>query len=220
VAAANDASAFVTAAGWSSAGPASRLVEPGRITASVENSMSLSLLSLAQLGLGIAALTTVVMAAWSDLRTRLIANRLPAILFALAIPCHALGTTDWQQALASGGSALALAAIVFLLGYALWRLGGVGGGDVKLLVAATFLVGTGGFATLLVGTAFTGGLLALLYLVVPTRLPLVGYHLDAVTAATMTGTGEAVARPGIPYGIAIASGTAFAIVPTLPLIIG
>ncbi len=182
--------------------------------------MSLSLLSLAHLGLGVAALTTVVMAAWSDLRTRLIANRLPAILLGLAVPCHALGAASWQQAILSGGSALALATMVFVLGYALWRLGGVGGGDVKLLVAATFLVGTGGFVTLLVGTAFTGGLLALAFIVVPTRLPLAGCHLAALTGPAMTTDGSALARPGIPYGVAIASGTAFAIVPTLPLIIG
>ena len=177
--------------------------------------MSLSLLSMAHLGLGIAALTTVVMAAWTDLRTRLIANRLPAILLCLAVPLHAIGAADWQQAATSAGSALALAALVFIVGYALWRLGGVGGGDVKLLVAATFLVGTGGFGTLLFGTAFTGGLLAVAWLVVPARLSLAGCHLSA-----MSGIGEALARPGIPYGVAIAAGTALAIVPTLPLIIG
>lgn len=182
--------------------------------------MSLSLLSLAHLGIGIAALSTVFMAAWSDLRTRLIANRLPAILLALAIPLHALEATAWPQAATAGLSALALAALVFILGYALWRLGGVGGGDVKLLVAATFLVGTGGFGTLLVGTALTGGLLALACLVVPARLPLAGCHLAALTGPAMTAEDGALARSGIPYGVAIASGTAFAIVPTLPLIIG
>lgn len=182
--------------------------------------MSLSLLPLAHLGIGVAALSTVIMAAWSDLRTRLIANRLPVILLGLALPLHALEATDWQQAATAGGAALALAALVFVLGYALWRLGGVGGGDVKLLVAATFLVGTGGFATLLVGTALTGGLLALACLVVPARLPFAGCHLAALTGPAMSAEGGTPTRPGIPYGVAIASGTAFAIVPTLPLIIG
>lgn len=177
--------------------------------------MSLSLLSLAQLGLGIAALATVIRAAWSDLRTRLIANRLPALLVGLGVPGHVLRATDWAKAAALAGGALVLALVAFAGLFALWRFGKIGGGDVKLLVAATFFVGTDGFPALLAGTAFAGGLLALAYLIVSTRLPLVACQLAAMTSA-----GGAMAPATIPYGVAIAAGTAFAIVPRLPLLIG
>ncbi len=174
--------------------------------------MSLSLLSLAELGLGIAALATVVLAALSDLSTRLIANRLPAVLLGLGVPHHLLRAGDWQEAAAAVGAALAVAALAFAVLYVLWRLGGMGGGDVKLFVAAAFFVGAEGFLALFVGTALAGGMLALAVLVLPLRLPPVGCHLLALLG------GGTAAGATLPYGVAIACGAALAIVPTLPLL--
>ncbi|MEZ5865448.1 MAG: hypothetical protein R3D25_15790 [Geminicoccaceae bacterium] len=80
-------------------------------------------------------------------------------------------------------------------------------------MAATFLVGTGGFGTLLFGTAFTGSLLAVAARragpPVARRLPPVRHGRDRRALAL---------RPGI-YGVAIAAG-ALAHRPHTSLIIG
>ena len=173
------------------------------------------MLTVAQFLFGIAALTLVVMAALQDVRERLIANRLVVLLLGLGLlrqMAVATGFTDW---LAIAGSAFALAAVVFLVGFVIWRFGSLGGGDVKLLVAAAFFVGPDGALLLFAGTAVAGGALALAYLLVPKVLPLLVVRF-AGPAALRTDD-----RPrSLPYGVAIATGFAGAVVPSLPMLIG
>lgn len=173
------------------------------------------MLTGAQFLFGIAALTLVVMAALQDIRERLIANRLVALLLGLGVLRHVViaeGFADW---LAIAGSAFALAAVVFLVGFVIWRLGSLGGGDVKLLVAAAFFVGPDGALLLFAATAIAGGALALAYLLVPKVLPL---FVARFAGPAALGTDDR--RKSLPYGVAIATGFACAVVPSLPILIG
>ena len=173
------------------------------------------MLHFGHLAIGILALTILAAAALQDVRERLIANRLVVLLLGLGVLRHmalATGFADW---LAIAGSAFALAAVVFLVGFVIWRFGSLGGGDVKLLVAAAFFVGPDGALLLFAGTALAGGILALAYLLVPKVLPLLVARFADRAAL---GTDD---RPrSLPYGVAIATGFAGAVVPSLPMLIG
>lgn len=173
------------------------------------------MLAIAHLAIATAALTVVVMAALQDIRERLIANRLSLLLLGLGILRHMVIAASGADWMALVGSAFALAAVVFLVGFVIWRFGSIGGGDVKLLVAAAFFVGPDGALPLFTGTALAGGALALAYLLVPKVLPILAVRF--ADPATL-GTDD---RPrSLPYGVAIATGFAGAVVPSLPMLIG
>ena len=171
------------------------------------------MLALAHLAIATAALTLVVVAALQDVRERLIANRLSLLLLGMGVLHHMVTAASIAEWLTIAGSALAIAAVVFLVGFALWRLGSLGGGDVKLLVAAAFFVGLDGVLVLLAGTALAGGALALAYLLVSALLPMLAGRV----------TGSDAPAPGghprtLPYGVAIAAGLACAVLPSLPVL--
>jgi prepilin peptidase CpaA len=173
------------------------------------------LLSYLPLLLGAAALTVVGCAALQDVRERLIANRYSIVLLLLAALQHAATAPSPTAWLMATGQTLAVAGALFLVGFLLWRMGGLGGGDVKLLVAAAFFVGPDGIIVLLVGTVLAGGVLALVHLAVGAMLPAVtGLVAHSALPASAGG------RRSIPYGVAIATGAACAIVPSLPPVIG
>ena len=173
------------------------------------------MLALVHLAIAIAALTLVVVAALQDVRERLIANRLSLLLLGTGVLHHMVTAASIAEWLAIAGGALAVAAIVFLVGFALWRLGSLGGGDVKLLVAATFFVGLDGVSVLLAGTALAGGALALAYLLAPAFLPMLADRYTRPDAPAPGGH-----QRSLPYGVAIAAGLAYAVVPSLPILIG
>ena len=173
------------------------------------------MLAFAHLFVGVAALTVLAAAALQDLRERLIANRYSLALLTLGIVHHTLAAASWQQLLSQGGSALALAFIVFALGYALWCLGVLGGGDVKLLVATSFLVGVDGLPFLVAGTALAGGVLALACL----AWPIIGRGRTSIRRGSHE-PAMAAAVPSVPYGVAIAVGGSWAFLPTLPKLLG
>lgn len=168
------------------------------------------------LALGAAALAVLLAAALQDLRERLIANRFSLALLVLGSAQHVLLADGWRHALTLAGGALALAAIVFVVGFVLWRFGGLGGGDVKLLTAAAFLVGADGIGGLLLITALAGGVLALLCVVVP-RIHWASMLCWRLAAG---GAGAGTTRTAVPYGVAIAIGAAWVIVPSLPHLLG
>lgn len=96
------------------------------------------------------------------------------------------------------------AVAVFLAGLAAYRFGALGAGDVKLLTAVSLWAGFELLPPLLLYTALSGGVLALLLVVLRSVL---------VAAAVWRPFGNAVAVPRvlmtgahIPYGVAIASG--------------
>ena len=80
------------------------------------------------------ALGAVCIAVYTDLRKRIIPNRLTIPLIVVGILCHLLlGVYLWDLSAAVSGPVGA--AIAFGIGYAMWLTGGWAGGDVKLFTA-------------------------------------------------------------------------------------
>lgn len=136
-------------------------------------------------GLAIALLV----AAFTDLRSRQIGNRLNAAI-ALGAPLFwwASGLALWPDVALQVG--VALAAFAVLAG--LFALGAMGGGDVKLLTALALWIEPAWFMKLLVVMALFGGVLTIV---------LAAWHM-------MRGRKE---RLAIPYGVAIACAGLWAI---------
>jgi prepilin peptidase CpaA len=136
-------------------------------------------------GLAIALLA----AAFTDLRSRQIGNRLNAAI-ALGAPLFwwASGLPLWPDVALQIG--VALAAFAVLAG--LFALGAMGGGDVKLLTALALWVQPAWFLKLLVVMALLGGVLTIV---------LAAWHM-------LRGRKD---RLAIPYGVAIACAGLWAI---------
>jgi prepilin peptidase CpaA len=125
-------------------------------------------------------------AAWSDLRSFSIPNRLILILLAGFPPAallNSLTAANWLSHLSAAMTLFAAGAGLFTLG--LW-----GGGDAKLLPMAGLWLGWQPLPRFLLVISMTGGLLALLALA-----------LRAVPA----GRRHFLAAGQIPYGVAIAA---------------
>lgn len=136
-------------------------------------------------GLAIALLV----AAFTDLRSRQIGNKLNAAI-ALGAPLFwwASGLALWPDVALQVG--VALAAFAVLAG--LFALGAMGGGDVKLLTALALWIQPAWFVKLLVVMALLGGVLTIV---------LAAVHM-------LRGRKE---RLAIPYGVAIACAGLWAI---------
>ncbi|MET0180726.1 MAG: prepilin peptidase [Novosphingobium sp.] len=141
-------------------------------------------------GLAIALLT----AAWTDIRSRRIDNRL-TLAVALAAPLFwwATDLPLWPEAMFRVG----FAGLMFLLLAALFAMRVMGGGDVKLLTALALWLPWLSFLKLVVTMALLGGLLTVVLIAV--RLG-------------RRGTRDAA----IPYGVAIAGGGLWVLATTYP----
>lgn len=139
--------------------------------------MSAPILALAAMLAGL-----LLWAAWGDIRTRIIPNRLNAAVALLAPGWWwAQSLSPWPQiALLIAG-----AAIVFALFAAAFAFGMMGGGDVKLLTALALWFAGPALLHLLMVMALAGGVVTLVVL--------------ALHAAR-----RQPGRPEIPYGVAIA----------------
>ena len=102
----------------------------------------------------------LVVAAFTDLRSRQIGNRLNAAI-ALAAPLFwwASGLSLWPEVGLQIGVALAAFAVLA----ALFALGAMGGGDVKLLTALALWTPPARFFELLIVMALLGGLLTIVF---------------------------------------------------------
>ena len=120
----------------------------------------------------------------TDLRARIIPNRLNLAIALLALP--------WWWVNGFGGVAIlvqvGLAASALLLFTGAFALGMMGGGDVKMIVALALWLPPLMFAEMLVWMALGGGVLTLVML---------------VRHKVRNGEG----RPEIPYGVAISAAT-------------
>jgi len=143
----------------------------------------------------------VILAATADVLSRSIPNQLTLLitasffLFALA---YGMPLADLAMHVGFGIGLLVIAVVLFSFGL-------FGGGDGKLIAAAGLWIGPTGLADFLLGTAVTGGLLALAFLAysVPSWLFCKSEVVSANRSALPAGT--------LPYGYAIAAGTLLAL---------
>lgn len=139
-------------------------------------------------------------AAFTDILYRKIPNAIPASIVALFAVAAVIfpENFNWIGSLAVAGAVLAA-------GVGLFAWGKVGGGDVKLLVACSLWAGVDGIGAMLVLTALSGGVLALLQLA-----PQATWY-----CASLMSRGADIPQPGsiksLPYGVAIAVGASYPI---------
>jgi prepilin peptidase CpaA len=118
----------------------------------------------------------------------------PIAALAIGLPLPAFG---WHVAV--GFAALVAGMIMFALRW-------VGGGDAKLLAAVGLWVGWPGVLTLLLGAAIAGGALAALLILARSAVLRPVMLSGPRWVAKLAEPGE-----GVPYGVAIAAGTLWAL---------
>ncbi|HEX8400283.1 MAG TPA: prepilin peptidase [Allosphingosinicella sp.] len=124
----------------------------------------------------------LIVAAFGDLRSRRIPNKLNLAIAALAVPFWVLsGYAFWPDMAVQ----LALGAGVFLVFAMLFHFGQMGGGDVKLLAALALWLPLASLIKLAVIMSLAGGVLTLVMLI---------RHRAAKSGETLE----------VPYGVAIA----------------
>lgn len=134
-----------------------------------------------RLALIVALSALLIAAAITDLRARIISNRLNLVIAALApLWWIACGLDLWPDVAVQ----LLVGGIVFILFAALFSMGMIGGGDVKLLAALALWFPWQAVISLLVLMALLGGLVTLVTVI---------HH-------RMT---RRLGQPEIPYGVAI-----------------
>ncbi|MBB3136104.1 prepilin peptidase CpaA [Rhizobium pisi] len=148
----------------------------------------------------------LAMAAFSDLFTMTIPNRISLILIVSFFVLAPLSGFDLQMV----GMHLAAGAIVFTACFALFALNVMGGGDAKLLSATALWFGLNeSLLFLMTDVAGIGGLVTLLIL-------LVRAQSDTILAIGLPVPNSVLLAKKIPYGIAIAIG-GFMAFPSSPL---
>lgn len=93
-----------------------------------------------------------------------------------------------------------------IIWFFIWRLGLIGGGDHKLLILSGLAVGAGQILNVSILTAFSGGLLAVIMIVV-----------KILSVYRVSGCLVWPAKMVIPYGLAIAFATIFILIIELAL---
>ena len=133
-------------------------------------------------------------AAWSDLFTMTIANRISLILVGGFVLLALMTGMSANHALLHVGAG----ALVLVAGFALFSFGWIGGGDAKLAATTVLWLGVGHLADYLIYASLLGGALTL-FLIQYRALPMPQILLGREWA-------ERLHRPdcGVPYGIALA----------------
>lgn len=168
------------------------MVSPRVAKSSVCNGCSVNLLASAPLPLIWALIALLLAAAAQDAVQLKIANLLALAVAALAVLAMSLDGWHWHY-----WQNFAACAAVLVVGTMLFARGVFGGGDVKLFAAVALWIDGRTALTLLVLILLAGGFLALIILFLRTIVP-------DNWAAHVRVLGR---RAGIPYGIAIATGT-------------
>ncbi len=149
------------------------------------------------------AVVLLTLAAWHDVRTRLIPDAIPLCLSLLGVAYRA------QFGMIELGFSVFAALLLFFLLFFAFNRGIVGGGDVKLMVAMALWLSPADCYVFLVVTALVGGGLAVLHLVMRAILAGPRYPLaDLPPAAAWWRVELARMQAGapLPYAVAIAGG--------------
>lgn len=151
------------------------------------------------------AIGLLCIAAWRDLATRTIPDGVSIALAVIGLAVQAL--MGLQALLAAVAAALVLGLILLLL----HARGYIGGGDVKLATALALGLSPLDTWNMVVATALAGGVLALIYIVLPRLLRRSRSARQGRAASLMRRflAVEAwrIRRGGpLPYGVAIAAG--------------
>jgi prepilin peptidase CpaA len=155
----------------------------------------------------VALILLVCAAAWTDVRSRRISNRLTGAGLLVALSLRVLlGVVPlWQGVL---GASLALGVSVLL-----FALGIIGGGDAKLLTAVGAFLGPAGFVGALAISCVAGAAMAVIDAARRGVLLLLLMHLLDVVAFWRAfgrrGPARRLSTPGaltVPFGVAIAVG--------------
>lgn len=151
------------------------------------------LMTTVQYGLLIALAIALLYAAFTDIRSRTIANWLNLAIAAVApVFWWASGLSLWPDVAIQLGVALA----AFAVFAGMFAFGMMGGGDVKLLTALALWIEPNAFLQLLLVMAVAGGLLT-------------------VGMAAVHAMRKQKEKLAIPYGVAIAIGAFWVIAPRL-----
>lgn len=158
--------------------------------------------------LTVVCIALLVAAALHDMAARTIPDWMPV---SLAIAGLALRLQ--ASSLLAG---VALAMLILLVMAALWLRGFIGGGDVKLTAAGALALPPSEVGAFLLAIALAGGVLALLYLAlsVIVRRPAPGVRHGLAGRLLKAETWRMHRRGPIPYGVAIATGGLFTLIPT------
>jgi prepilin peptidase CpaA len=154
----------------------------------------------------------LVIAALTDLRARRIPNVLTVAGLALALAFRSVSGG------AAVGEGLLGAGLAFAVMLPLFATRGVGGGDAKLMIMVGAFLGPKGFVVALLATAIVGGVMSLAAAarrgVVLPALFNTGDLLKWVFTLGRRGERTTLLSPGavsVPYGVAIAVGSAVAL---------
>ncbi len=141
--------------------------------------------------------------AYGDMRTRRIPNVLSAAIAVLGLARMILAANSVET-----GHTLIASAAVFTAGFLLFWRGVLGGGDAKLIGAMALLIGSDNLLDFFLLMSVCGGALAFAILA-RNRFRPRHRHLSqkAITPVTMqcAGGSKPLARPTVPYGVAIAA---------------
>ncbi|MBM7322495.1 prepilin peptidase [Agrobacterium sp. S2] len=133
-------------------------------------------------------------AAFTDLLSMTIPNRIPLILLLSFIVIAPFSGMDWQ----TFGMSLAAAGVVFAACFALFAANVMGGGDAKLLTGAAVWYGFNvSLVEFLLSVTFVGGLLTLGILLLRSRA-------QEIMASGIPVPASLLVAKKIPYGIGIA----------------
>jgi prepilin peptidase CpaA len=157
----------------------------------------MSLFATVQIGCLIALALLLLLAAWQDWRTMLIADAIPLGIMAIFAVWATAGFVSRTFSLSDLALALVCAAGMFGVGTLAFAAGAMGGGDVKLAAVVSLFAGPALILDFVVVTAVVGGLLGVAILA--------GAPIGPV-ASTGGCTVRARLRGNLPYGPAIAVG--------------